>query len=140
MSVDAQEQIHIYREMQRLGTLQPTDGPMILIAEIERLEQWVTDCQSGMYVNCVYCGHRYGPREDTPVAMADVLREHIEQCPKHPLSRAKAEIERLTAELAAIREAEQERKAFAAHVFDMLGKSTNPHPRPPVVLEDSDGF
>ena len=52
----------------------------------------------------------------------------------------RAEVKRLTAELAAIREAEQERKAFAAHVFDMLGKSTNPHPRPPVVLEDSDGF
>lgn len=57
-----------------------------------QLEQWVADCQSGMYINCVYCGHRYGPREDTPVAMADVLREHIEQCPQHPLSHAKAEI------------------------------------------------
>ena len=63
--------------------------------EIADLERWVADCQSGMYVNCVYCGHRYGPREDTPVAMADVLREHIEQCPKHPLSAAKAQIEQL---------------------------------------------
>ena len=63
--------------------------------EIEDLQQWVSDCQSGMYINCVYCGHRYGPREETPVAMADVLKEHCEQCPKHPLSAAKAEIRRL---------------------------------------------
>ncbi len=44
------------------------------------------------------CGHRYGPREDTPVAMADVLKEHIEQCPEHPLSEAKREIEWLREE------------------------------------------
>ena len=24
----------------------------------EQLKQWVSDCQSGMYINCVYCGHR----------------------------------------------------------------------------------
>ena len=66
--------------------------------EVEQLRQWVSDCQSGMYINCVYCGHRYGPKEDTPVAMADVLKAHIEQCSKHPLSHAKKEIERLTAE------------------------------------------
>jgi len=55
-------------------------------AELERMQQWINDLQSGMYINCVYCGHRYGPRKNTPVAMADVLKEHIEQCPKHPLS------------------------------------------------------
>ena len=55
-------------------------------AEIKRLRQWVADLQSGMYVNCVYCGHRYGPDPGTPVAMADVLRDHIARCPKHPLS------------------------------------------------------
>lgn len=55
-------------------------------------EAWVADLQSGMYVNCVYCGHRYGPREGTPVAMADVLKEHIEQCPQHPLSAMKARL------------------------------------------------
>ena len=65
--------------------------------ETESLERWVADLQSGMYINCVYCGHQYGPREDVPVAMADVLKEHIEKCPKHPLSKAKAEIERLRA-------------------------------------------
>ena len=55
----------------------------------EELEQWVTDLQSGMYVNCVYCGHRYGPNETTPVTMADALKEHIEQCSKHPMSELK---------------------------------------------------
>jgi hypothetical protein len=66
-----------------------------ILAENQRLQKWVADLQSGMYINCVYCGHRYGPKEDTPVAMADVLKAHIEQCPEHPLSHAKAEIERL---------------------------------------------
>ncbi len=57
--------------------------------EIEQMQQWVDDSQSGMYVNCVYCGYRYGPKEDTPVAMTDILKEHIEQCPKHPMSKLK---------------------------------------------------
>lgn len=54
--------------------------------EIQRLTQWVNDLQSKMYVNCVYCGHRYGPNETTPVTMANVLREHVEQCKFHPMS------------------------------------------------------
>ena len=61
--------------------------------EIKRLQQWVSDLQSGMYVNCVYCGHRYGPADEAPVCMADVLKEHIEHCPKHPMSMLKAELE-----------------------------------------------
>jgi len=69
------------------------------LAEVEaenmRLKQWVNDLHSGMYINCVYCGHRYGPKKDTPVAMADVLKEHIEHCPKHPMSKLKAERDRL---------------------------------------------
>jgi hypothetical protein len=58
----------------------------ILRENVHGLSQWVADLQSGMYVNCVYCGHRYGPDSDTPVAMADILKEHIAECPKHPLS------------------------------------------------------
>ena len=58
-------------------------------AERDRLKAWVDDLQSGMYVNCVYCGHRYGPGETTPVSMADALKEHIEQCSEHPMSRLK---------------------------------------------------
>ena len=56
--------------------------------EIERLRQWVNDLQSGMYINCVYCGHRYGRQKTTPVAMAEVLKRHIARCPEHPLSKA----------------------------------------------------
>ena len=62
--------------------------------ELERLSTWVNDLQSGMYVNCVYCGHRYGPQKDTPVTMADTLKAHIETCPKHPLSEALAGVAR----------------------------------------------
>lgn len=58
-------------------------------SEIEKLTQWVDDLHSGMYVNCVYCGHRYGPRESTPVSRADMLKKHIEKCPKHPMSKLK---------------------------------------------------
>jgi hypothetical protein len=54
--------------------------------EVARLTAWVADLQAGLYVNCVYCGHRYGPGETTPVSMADALTAHVEQCPKHPMS------------------------------------------------------
>lgn len=65
---------------------------------IKKLEGWVSDLQSGMYISCVYCGHRYGPKEDTPVTMADVLKEHIEKCPKHPLSKVTTERDALIEE------------------------------------------
>jgi hypothetical protein len=61
-------------------------------AEVKRLKKWVSDLQSGMYVNCVYCGYRYGPDPGTPVAMADVLKAHIAKCPEHPLSKANARL------------------------------------------------
>lgn len=57
------------------------------MSELERYKRWVDDLQSGMYINCVYCGHRYGPREDTPSSMAEVLKQHVEQCPEHPMSK-----------------------------------------------------
>lgn len=63
--------------------------------ELEVARKWINDLQSGMYINCVYCGHRYGPKDETPSSMADVLREHIEKCPKHPLCAARARIEEL---------------------------------------------
>ena len=97
--------------------------------EIADLERWVADCQSGMYVNCVYCGHRYGPREDTPVAMADVLREHIEQCPKHPLSAAKAQIEQLTKTLTQVYAALHKLTAVTSYLDDpaVLLEIPQPH-------------
>jgi hypothetical protein len=61
--------------------------------ERDKLKQWVNDLQSGMYINCVYCGYRYGPDPGTPVAMAEVLKKHIEKCPKHPLSAMKVRAE-----------------------------------------------
>lgn len=63
--------------------------------EIKCLQEWINDLQSGMYINCVYCGHRYGPKEDTPSSMADVLKDHIEQCPKHPMSKLKTELDKI---------------------------------------------
>lgn len=64
-----------------------------------RMQDWVNDLQSGMYVNCVYCGHRYGPEDQVPTSMADALKEHIEHCPKHPMSALKAENDQLKAAL-----------------------------------------
>jgi hypothetical protein len=63
-------------------------GKDLAIAQgvIDHLRNWIADLQSGMYVNCVYCGHRYGPNETTPVSMADALKAHIAQCPEHPMA------------------------------------------------------
>ena len=60
--------------------------------EIKRLDAWVNDLQSGMYINCVYCGHRYGPQDKVPCSMAEALKKHIEQCPKHPMSALKQDL------------------------------------------------
>jgi hypothetical protein len=60
---------------------------------LREMKRWVDDLQSGMYVNCVYCGHRYGPGETTPVSMADALKEHVERCPKHPMSLLRRSVE-----------------------------------------------
>lgn len=67
--------------------------------EIKRLQQWINDLQSGMYINCVYCGHRYGPEKDTPVSMAETLKKHIEKCSKHPMSALKKENRRLKSQI-----------------------------------------
>ena len=65
------------------------DDAKALIAEVRRLRDWVNDLHSGMFINCVYCGHRYGPKDKVPCAMSEVLKQHIEQCPKHPMSALK---------------------------------------------------
>src|SRR4030042_5857921 len=67
--------------------------------EIVNLNKWIADLQSGMYINCVYCGHRYGPEDEVPASMADILKEHIERCPKHPMSKLKIENYALRIEL-----------------------------------------
>lgn len=62
-----------------------------LIAEagvvLLRLRQWVSDLQSGMRINCVYCGHDYGPKHSTPYTKAEILRQHIAACPEHPMNK-----------------------------------------------------
>lgn len=57
-----------------------------LLAIIRRQQRWIADLHTGTSINCVYCGHNYGPSATTPVAMADVLKAHIAQCPEHPMS------------------------------------------------------
>jgi len=64
-------------------------------ATITRLRCWVDDLHSEMYINCVYCGHRYGPDTKETRAMSEVLHAHVAVCPEHPLSAALAEIEQL---------------------------------------------
>lgn len=66
-----------------------------LLSEVERLTRWVEDLHSGMFVNCVYCGHQYGPGETTPVSMADALKAHVEKCAHHPMSALRETVERL---------------------------------------------
>lgn len=57
-----------------------------------KLRTWVDDLHAGMSINCVYCGHNYGPDDEVPASMADVLKEHVEQCPEHPMSALKAQL------------------------------------------------
>lgn len=76
------------------------------LQEMKRLQNWVNDLLKGKTVNCVYCGYQYGPDENTPVAFADVLKEHIARCPKHPMSALTAENARLRAELDALQRSE----------------------------------
>ena len=64
-----------------------------------KLQKWIDDLQSGMYINCVYCGHQYGSKEDTPTSMAETLKQHVEECPDHPMSKLKKENSDLKKEL-----------------------------------------
>lgn len=83
-----------------------------LATENTKLQLWVADLQAGIYVNCVYCGHRYGPnafvssimdpRSGDKVGkktMAELLKEHIKVCPKHPLSKAMDALKRISCHL-----------------------------------------
>jgi hypothetical protein len=80
----------------------PPEDISNMVSDLERttarLRQWIDDLQAGCYINCVYCGHRYGPDSEVPASMAEALKEHIEQCPEHPLSAATGEMARLRAE------------------------------------------
>ncbi len=66
--------------------------------EIAELNKWIDDLQAGMYINCVYCGHRFESNPEVYPSMQDVLKEHMGNCPKHPLSKANKEKDRLRTE------------------------------------------
>lgn len=91
---------HSYHRSRDTHVIELLEHASTTEAERARLEQWVHDLQSGMYVNCVYCGHRYGPGETTPVSMADALKAHIEQCPHHPMYKLAAQLAEARAKLA----------------------------------------
>jgi hypothetical protein len=70
------------------------------------LERWIDDLQAGTWVTCVYCGHRYGPRDVAPTSipeasapsMREALEQHVASCPRHPMAALKrrlGEVERL---------------------------------------------
>jgi len=96
-------------------------------------QQWIADLQSGMYVNCVYCGHRYGPADTTPVAMAEILREHIEQCPEHPMSKLKAKYRVVCDDMAELHRVVRENRicfgcAHAAAIAPFPGRPSGERP------------
>ena len=69
-----------------------------LVEHVQRLQKWIDDLQSGMFINCVYCGHRYGPGQEVAATMREALYEHVKVCPRHPLSAALARVAELEAE------------------------------------------
>lgn len=99
--------------------LELEDKVCSLEEEVTRYARWVDDLQSGMYINCVYCGHRYGPKETTPTSMAEVLRQHIEKCPSHPMSGLKYEIKELKKKIKSL-----EDKTFVGEIKE---KTSDPY-------------
>ena len=65
--------------------------------ENARLKRWIEDLLGGGYVNCVYCGYRYGPHNDTATSMSDVLKEHVMQCEHHPMAKYREALESIVA-------------------------------------------
>lgn len=62
--------------------------------EVERLSNLLWGSR------CVYCGEVVGKDKQNQDIADEILRNHVETCPKHPLSQAKGEIERLRGILA----------------------------------------
>ncbi len=57
----------------------------------QRLRKWTDDLQSGMYINCAYCGHRYEKQNSIFPTMQEILTNHIENCRYHPMFKLKKE-------------------------------------------------
>ena len=64
------------------------DGAEIdrLKAEVERLSELLWGSR------CVYCGEIVGKDRKNQDVADDVLRKHVDVCPKHPLAQTKAEL------------------------------------------------
>jgi len=68
-----------------------------LECEVLEMTAWKDRLEEGRVMTCIYCGRPYPP--GTPRSQAAVLDEHVQQCPEHPLAKAKARIAELEAEL-----------------------------------------
>ena len=93
--------ISLEREVQALKVVvavKATYGTA-LERKVKNLKGWIDDLQSGMYINCAYCGHQYGPAGEAPVTRAEELEKHIEQCPDHPMSALRERCEELRVRL-----------------------------------------
>lgn len=85
-----------------MATSNDLELPAVTVAardRIMRLSRWVNQLQSGMTINCVYCGHCYGPADTTPVTRAEILTAHLEVCLQHPMNALKRENEQLRAKV-----------------------------------------
>lgn len=69
-----------------------------LRAENERLSELLWGSR------CVYCGEVVGKDKKNQETADNVLRAHVETCPKHPVSKLRKENEQLKADLAADQE------------------------------------
>jgi len=94
--IHEENQSQLMGEIKNYETVVANDQELlaIVMSQMGSLLEWIDDLHSGMYINCVFCGHRYGPDTEEGV-MSDVLHEHIAVCPEHSLSEALAEIEQL---------------------------------------------
>jgi hypothetical protein len=98
-------------------------------SELATMQAWVNDLQKGMYINCVYCGHRYGPDDKVKATMAEVLKAHIEECPKHPMSALKAELATARGRVERLEEAIEPFASFARRI-DALKPAKGVPPKP----------
>jgi CRISPR/Cas system CSM-associated protein Csm2 small subunit len=81
--------------------LQLEIGP--LYGMTEHLDEEIGRLNGLLYgARCVYCGEVVGKEKQNQHLADDVLREHVEVCPKHPVSKLKAEVERLREVLRAV--------------------------------------
>lgn len=84
---------------------------------LDKVRQYVSDLQSKMYINCVYCGHRYGPVGSGDIAM-DVLHAHVIRCVAHPMSAMRIKYFRLLEKVAQLLDVEREKTPGATAFAD----------------------